>query len=151
VGERDDFVAAERDAISRQRPVSGLELFYRWGRVGAVLALVGMVAALATRAGRDRLPVILRSLSLGAFAAVLTRVLVVATVDATAYPAVGIGVYVLPGFSFLLLYACSGIWLLGEVVRTATRARADQGAPAAVTADPEPGPGAVLSPSTTIE
>jgi hypothetical protein len=125
-------------------------MLYRWGvRAGAVLALVGIAAALATPAGRDRLPVIL--LCLGALTAVLTRVLVVATVDATAYPAVGIGVYVLPGFSFLLLYACSGVWLLGEVVRTATRARADRGAPAAVSADSAPDPGAVLSPSTTTE
>jgi hypothetical protein len=148
VGERDDFVTAERDAVARQRPVSGLEMLYRWGvRMGAVLALVGMVAALLTRDGRARLPVIL--LCLGAFAAVLTRVLVVAAVDATAYPAVGIGVYVLPGFSFLLLYVCGGIWLLGEVVRTATHGRADRGASTA--AVPEPGASAVLSPSTTTE
>jgi hypothetical protein len=148
VGERDDYVAEEQDAVGRQRPVSGLEMLYRWGvRAGAVLALVGVVSALATRDGRERLPVIL--LCLGALAAVLSRVLVVAAIDATAYPAVGIGVYVLPGFSFLLLYGCSGIWLLGDFVRTATRARAERDAPAA--ADPEPGPGAVLSPSTTTE
>ncbi len=148
VGERDDYVAGERDDAARQRPVSGLEMLYRWGvRAGAVLALVGIAAALATRDGRARLPVIL--LCVGALAAVLTRVLVVAAIDATAYPAVGIGVYVLPGFSFLLLYACSGTWLLGAVLRTAIRARGDRGAPAAP--DPEPGPGAVLSPSTTTE
>jgi hypothetical protein len=101
-----------------------LEVVYRWGvRIGTVTALLGLVAGLVTRAGRRRLPVLV--VALAALVAFLSRVAVVAILDATAFDVVGIGIYVLPGTQFLVLFAFVGTWLLGEVVADHVRPRDD--------------------------
>jgi len=129
VGSQAAFVADEQQAMRHQRPVAGLAFVYRWGtRVGVITALAGLVAGVATRAGRRRLPVLL--VALAALVAVATRILVVAILDATAFDTVGIGIYVLPGTQFMVLFAFVGTWLLGE-------AAADRLRPATAVETPE--------------
>lgn len=159
VGSQDDFVAAEQRDLRHQAPVSALEAVYRWAvRIGSVTALLGLVAGLATRAGRRRLPVLV--VALAALVAFASRVAVVAILDATAFDVVGIGIYVLPGTQFIVLFAFVGTWLLGEVVADRLRpiddtppggepegrtGAGEAGAPPAgtapVTAPPTAGPG----------
>jgi len=119
---------------------------------------LGLVAGLATRAGRRRLPVLV--VALAALVAFASRVAVVAILDATAFDVVGIGIYVLPGTQFIVLFAFVGTWLLGEVVADRLRpiddtppggepegrtGAGEAGAPPAgtapVTAPPTAGPG----------
>jgi hypothetical protein len=150
VGGEADYAAAERRALQHQEPVAALEVLYRWGvRIGGALALAGIAAGLVTREGRRRLPLVV--VALAAALAVLIRLLVVAVLDATAFDAVGIGVYVLPATSFLVLFVCVGAWLLVDVVRAV--ARGDRvavagGAPATAGAA---GPPDAAGPSSTSD
>jgi hypothetical protein len=109
-GSQADHVADEARAMRRQEAVSALTDLYRWGaRVGAVVALVGLALGVATRAGR-RHPAAL--LVCGAMlTAVLSRVGLVALVDATSWPVDNATVYLLPGVDFLLVFVILGCWI----------------------------------------
>lgn len=114
------YIAAETEAMKNQELVRGLMVLYRWGALlAALLAGAGLVLGLATRAGRRHLVALL---TLGAFlTAVLSRIAVVALVDATAYPAATNGTYVLPGMDFYLAFGLIGTVLLVTVVRELRR------------------------------
>ena len=80
-----------------------------------VVALVGLAAGVATRAGR-RNPAAL-VLVAATLVATLSRVVLVALIDATVYPAAGATNYILPGTDFLVLFVFLGCWTLASVVR----------------------------------
>jgi hypothetical protein len=122
IDDRDAYISDEARALDRQEPVEVLMVIYRWGaRVGAVLALAGLVAGVATAAGRRRPAAVL---ACGAMlVAVASRLAVLAIVDATAYPAARIGVYVLPGVDFLVVFVAVGTWLLVTSARATLAAR----------------------------
>jgi hypothetical protein len=122
-GDEAAYLDAEARALDRQGPVSALMVLYRWaGRVGVAVATAGVVAALATRAGRRRLPAVLAALAM--LTAVAARVAFVALIDATSYPAWWIGAYILPGVAFLVVFVVLGCWLLATSVRDTRTARA---------------------------
>jgi hypothetical protein len=139
-GPEAEHVADEARAMKRQGVVSLLTDVYRLGmRIGAPLALVGLALGVVTPAGRRRPAVVL--LGAAMLVAVLSRVGLVALVDATSFES-SRSHYVLPGVDFLLLFVIAGCWLLATVVRDTTRrgaAAPDDGAGAA--SDRGPGPG----------
>ena len=110
-----DHNAAERRAAGRQQVVYGLADGYRWAaRLGVVPAVLGLGAALITRAGRRHWPVV--GLALVMLVAVLSRLALLAVVDATAFRAATYGAYPLPAVGFLVVFLVTGWWLLGACV-----------------------------------
>jgi hypothetical protein len=124
------YRAEERTAMKNQEFVRALWFLYRWGTLAAaVLALAGLAASIVTGAWRRHLPLVLSTATL--LAGVLGRLVVVALVDATAYPAAGTGTYQLPGVDFYVAFGAVGTWLLVTVLRERReRRRTDDGGPA---------------------
>jgi hypothetical protein len=122
VGSEADYLAAEPGRLHHQEVVSGLTDLYRPAvRVGVLVALAGLLAGIATRAGRRNWAALL--LVTGAFVAVLTRLLLLALIDATAWPATKSVNYILPVTDFMVLFVLLGAWTLARVL-LAWRARA---------------------------
>lgn len=137
------YRAEERAAMKNQELVRVLWFFYRWGALAAaLLTLGGLVASVVTGAWRHHLALLLTTATL--LAGVAGRLVVVALVDATSYPAAGNGTYVLPGVDFYVAFGAVGTWLLATVVRELReRARSDEGgraeeAPPALAVEPAP-------------
>jgi hypothetical protein len=143
VGSEADYLAAEKGRLHQQEAVSGLTDLYRLAmRVGVVVAFLGLIAGIATRAGRRNWAALL--LVAAAFVAVLTRLLLLALIDATAWPATRSLNYILPVTDFMVLFVLLGTWTLARVV-FARRGRPERGAGA----EQEPATGAQsLSPAT---
>jgi hypothetical protein len=125
--DREAYLAVEHRALDDQWPVTALAWLYRWGgRLGGVVALVGLAVGAVTRAGRRRGPV--ASAAVAMLAAVAGRIVFVALLDASAYPAARYGAYLLPGVGFYVLFVTFGSWVLMMVARDWWRARHDAGA-----------------------
>jgi hypothetical protein len=124
------YRAEERAALKNQELVRLLWSFYRYGAFAAsLLALGGLAASIVTGAWRRHLPLVLVTATL--LAGVLGRLVVVALVDATAYPAAGNGTYQLPGVDFYVAFGAVGTWLLVTVMRELRQRRGtDDGGPA---------------------
>ncbi len=133
IDDRADHVARERAALDTQWPVSALTDVYRpAARLGVVVALAGLLAGLATRAGRRNPAALLLVAAL--LVATLTRIMLLALVDATAWPAAGQLNYVLPATDYLVLFVLLGCWTLATAVRGSVRQHRDRepGIPAEV-------------------
>jgi hypothetical protein len=128
-GPEAEWFRREDDAMRRQWPVAFLTDLYRWGvRLGAPLALAGLVAGAATRAGR-RHPAVLVACAAMLIAA-LSRVGFMALIDATTYDAAGDARYIMPAVDFLLVFTVVGLWCLATVgvrKRRPARSGADAG------------------------
>jgi hypothetical protein len=119
--------------------VSLLTDLYRWGaRFGVFVAVAGLVAGLVTRAGRRRSAAVVLATAL--LVATLTRVAMLALIDATSWPS-GQQNYVLPGTDYLVLFVLIGGWLLVTSVRGSIREERDRGPGVAPQVD-GPGDGA---------
>jgi hypothetical protein len=130
------YLAAERRALDGQWPVTALAWLYRWcGRLGGALAVAGLAVGALTRAGRRHVPVTLAAAAM--LAAALARIMFVALIDASAYPAAKSGVYLLPGVGFYGQFVLLGTWVLVAVVRNRVP-RPGGPAPAARAAAGEP-------------
>lgn len=115
-GDEADHVAAEARLLRHQEAVSGLTDLYRWGvRLGVVVGLAGVVLGVVTRAGRRRAAALLFVATM--LVTVLVRIVLLALIDATAWPAAGQLNYILPATDFLVLFVLLGCWLLATVVR----------------------------------
>jgi hypothetical protein len=133
IDDRADHVARERAVLDGQWPVSALTDVYRpAARLGVVVALAGLIAGVATRAGRRNPAALLLVAAL--LVATLTRIVLLALVDATAWPAVGQLNYVLPGTDYLVLFVLLGCWTLATAARGSVRQHRDRepGIPAEV-------------------
>ena len=120
------YLARERRAEDDQWPITALGWLYRWcGRVGGLLAIAGLGAGALTRAGRRHAAVALAAASM--LTAVLARIVFVALIDASAYPAAKSGVYQLPAVGFYGQFVILGSWLLVTVVRDRTQALRGEG------------------------
>jgi hypothetical protein len=129
IGDQADHVADEGPLLRQQEAVSGLTDLYRWAlRIGVVAAIAGLVAGVATRAGRRNGAALL--LVTAALVAVVSRVLLLALVDATAWPVEGQVNYILPVTDYLVLFVLLGCWSLARVAldhrRQNERADADE-------------------------
>jgi hypothetical protein len=121
-GTQVEYNAMERRAASRQELVTGLTDLYRWAaRLGAVPALLGLALGLLTRAGRRHWPI--AAMGVVMVVAVLSRLVLLAIVDATAFIAARYGTYVLPGVDFLVVSLVVGWWLLATVVNDTIQRR----------------------------
>lgn len=139
----------EREAMKDQELVRVLWFFYRWGAlVAAILGVAGLVAVVVTRAWRRHLALVVTTAAF--LVAVLGRLMVVALVDATAYPAAGNGTYVLPGVDFYLAFGLVGTWLLATVVREAERSARVGPARPVEEAAPTPTPDNPTPPRTVL-
>jgi hypothetical protein len=126
-----DETQAEYDALAeraadRQQVVAGLADLYRWtARIGFAPALLGLALGVATRAGRRQWP----TAAVGGvmLVALLSRLVMLAVVDATAFEAARVGVYILPGVDFLVVVLVVGWWMLATVVRDEVRLRREAG------------------------
>jgi hypothetical protein len=115
VGSEADYLAAEPGRLHHQEVVYGLTDLYRLAmRVGLLVAFAGLVAGIATRAGRRNWAALL--LVVAAFVAVLTRLVLLALIDATAWPATKQVNYILPVTDFMVLFVLLGAWTLARVV-----------------------------------
>jgi hypothetical protein len=133
IDDRADHVARERAVLDGQWPVSALTDVYRpAARLGVVVALAGLIAGLATRAGRRNPAALLLVAAL--LVATVTRIMLLALIDATAWPAAGQLNYVLPGTDYLVLFVLLGCWTLATAVRGSVRQHRDRepGIPAEV-------------------
>ena len=120
-----------------QELVRVLWALYRYGAAaGALLGAAGLALAVVTGAWRRHLGLVLFTATLAA--GVAGRILVIALMDATVYPAAGNGTYVIPGTDFYAAFGVVGTWLLATVVRE--RRRASQGATSS-SPDESPAPG----------
>jgi hypothetical protein len=145
VDDQSDYVAAEARALRHQEGVSFLTDLYRWGaRIGVYVAVAGLVAGLVTRAGRRRPAALV--LATAMLVATLTRVVMLAVIDATSWPG-GQHNYVLPGTDYLVLFVLFGGWLLVTSVLGSIRKERDGEPGVAPEVDgpgdgtrPEPGP-----------
>jgi hypothetical protein len=116
------YNAAESRAASRQELVAGLTDLYRWaGRLGAAPALLGIALGIATRAGRRRWPAV--AVCAVMVVALLSRLVLLALVDATSFIAARYGTYIIPGIDFLVVALVVGWWLLATVVVDEVRRR----------------------------
>lgn len=112
-GPEAEWFRREDDAMRRQWPVAFLTDLYRWAvRLGAPVALAGLVAGVATRAGRRHPAVLVACAAM--LVAALSRVGLVALVDATTYEASDTR-YVMPAVDFLLVFVVTGVWCLATV------------------------------------
>ena len=120
------YLARERRAEDDQWPITALGWLYRWcGRVGGLLAIAGLGAGALTRVGRRHGAVALAVASM--LTAVLARIVFVALIDASAYPAAKSGVYLLPAVGFYGQFVILGTWLVVTVVRDRTEALRGEG------------------------
>jgi hypothetical protein len=124
IGTEEGHIAYEARRMRDQEAVSLLTDLYRWGvRLGAVVAIVGLVLGCATRAGRRHPAALL--LCAASLVAVLTRVALVALVDATSWPAADAINYLLPGVDFLLVFVVTGCSLVAAALDRTTEERID--------------------------
>jgi hypothetical protein len=135
-GTQADHVADEARAMRRQEAVSALTDLYRWGvRLGAVVALAGLALGVATRAGRRHPAALLVCAAM--LTAVLSRVGLVALVDASSWPAANATAYLLPGVDFLLVFVVLGCWILATVAHRSPEQPPSRSAADSVDADTE--------------
>jgi hypothetical protein len=115
VGSEAGYIASEAGPLRHQEVVAGLTDLYRWAmRIGVVVALAGLVAGVATRKGRRNWGALL--LVAAALVAVVARLLLIALIDATAWPAAKQFNYILPVTDFLVLFVLLGTWTLAGVL-----------------------------------
>ena len=122
-------MADEGPLLRQQEAMSGLADLYRWAlRIGVVAAIAGLVASVATQAGRRTAPPCCTVWH--ALLAVLSRVLLLALVDATTWPVEGKVNYILPATDYLVLFVLLGCWSLARLAlghrRQNERAAADE-------------------------
>jgi hypothetical protein len=116
-----DYNAYEAEAVERQEGVSALTHIYRWAaQWGTLPALLGL-ALVATRAGRSRFATAAAGVVM--LVAILSRLIVLAVVDATAFRAADYGTYILPGVDFFLVFLVVGCWLLVSICMETVRRR----------------------------
>jgi hypothetical protein len=121
-----EYDALAERAADRQQVVAALTDLYRWAaRIGVVPALLGLALGLATGAGRRHWPTV----AVGGvmLVALLSRLVLLAVVDATAFEAVRVSVYILPGVDFLVVALVVGWWMLATVVWDEVRLRREAG------------------------
>jgi hypothetical protein len=112
-GTRAEYNAYEAKAVKRQESVSALTHVYRWAaQWGALPALLGL-ALVVTPAGRRR--VTTAAVGVVMLVATLSRLMLLALVDATAFRTADYGTYILPGVDFLLVFLVVGWWLLVRI------------------------------------
>jgi hypothetical protein len=125
-GSQSQYDARAERAADRQQVVAALTDLYRWAaRVGVGPALLGLVLGLATRAGRRHWPT--AAVCAVVLLALLSRLVLLALVDATAFDAARAGTYILPGVDFLVVVLVVGWWMLATVVRDLVRLRREAG------------------------
>ncbi|HET6949261.1 MAG TPA: hypothetical protein VFI47_02740 [Acidimicrobiales bacterium] len=135
VGSQAEYAADEARAMRDQEAVAALTDLYRWAvRIGAVLALAGVVLGVATRAGRRHPVTVLVCATM--LTGALTRVAVVALIDATSWPAVDNQSYLLPGVEFLVLFVALGCSLLVTALRGDRAGHEPAGPPTQAWPDP---------------
>ncbi len=147
-GPEAEWFRREDDAMRRQWPVAFLTDLYRWGvRLGAPVALAGLVAGAATGAGLRHPAVLVACAAM--LVAALSRVGFMALIDATTYDAARDARYVMPAVDFLLVFVVTGLWCLATVgvrLRRPARSGADAGPATDEEATAEPVPLPVTTP-----
>jgi hypothetical protein len=120
-----DYNAYEAEAVERQEGVSALTHIYRWAaQWGTLPALLGL-ALVATRAGRPRFTT--AAVAVVMLVAILSRLTLLAVVNATAFRVADYGTYILPGVDFFLVFLVVGCWLLvGTCTETFRRWRSER-------------------------
>ena len=118
IGPRDEaeYQRVEARQVRQQEAVSALTDIYRWGvRIAVIPALLGLAAAIVTRAGRRHPAATL--LCTAMLTAVAARIALLAVTDGLSFPAATNPVYQLSGVSFLLAFLVLGCWSLASVLR----------------------------------
>jgi hypothetical protein len=120
-----DYNAYEAEAVERQEGVSALTHIYRWAaQWGTAPALLG-VALVVTSGGRRRFTT--AAVGVVMLVAILSRLTLLALVNATAFLVADYGTYILPGVDFFLVFLVVGWWLLvGIGTETFRRRRSER-------------------------
>jgi hypothetical protein len=118
------YNAYEAQAVERQDGVSALTHIYRWAaQWGTLPALFGL-AFVVTRAGRRRFAT--AAVGVVMLVAILSRLIVLALVNATAFHTADYGTYILPGVDFFLVFLVVGWWQLVGICTEMLRHRRNE-------------------------